>query len=232
MAKLHVLQIVLVTWCMLLFSTSEAIKNEQELVNFIKSSVIPKLRGWTLKYGSNADQFAVMMMMDSDTDWDSFVFTPAIVQEKNDLKTQPDDRSKINNYFAAMPRDKKHSEQRVLNTFDDLLNKYKASHSNNGPQAVVLYTYYLPCYERDSTKYHACTDLLTEFHDKQKTANLNGVDFVVAYTKDNGNFRGCSCNRQETENKFKQAGLDLIQVPYSDLKSLIQRIYEYVIMIE
>ena len=87
MAKLQILQVVLVTWCMLLFNTSEAIKNEQELVNFIKSSVIPKLRGWTLKYGSNADQFAVMMMMDSDSDWDSFVFTPDVIQEKNNLNT-------------------------------------------------------------------------------------------------------------------------------------------------
>ena len=232
MAKLQILQVVLVTWCMLLFNTSEAIKNEQELVNFIKSSVIPKLRGWTLKYGSNADQFAVMMMMDSDSDWDSFVFTPDVVQEKNTLKIQPDDRSEIKNYFAAMPRDGKHSEQRILNIFNDLLNAYKDSHDNKNPKAVVLYTYYLPCYERDSTKYHACTDLLEEFHDKQKDAALNGVDFVVAYTKDNGNFRGCSCNEEETKNKFKQAGLDLVQVPYNDLKSLIQRMYEFMTMIE
>ena len=140
MAKLQILQVVLVTWCMLLLNTSEAIKNEQELVNFIKSSVIPKLRGWTLKYGSNADQFAVMMMMDSDSDWDSFVFTPDVVQEKNNLKIQPDDKSKIKNYFAAMPRDGYHSEQRILYQFNKILNAYKGSHNNKNSKAVVLYT--------------------------------------------------------------------------------------------
>ena len=66
----------------------------------------------------------------------------------------------------------------------------------------------------------------------KKNAALNGVDFVVAYTKDNGNFRGCSCNEEETKNKFKQARLDLVHVPYNDLKSLIQRMYEFMTMIK
>ena len=214
MAKLQILQVVLVTWCMLLFNTSEAIQNEQELVNFIKSSVIPKFHGWTHTYSSNADQFAVMMMMDSDSDWDSFVFTPDVVQLKNVLRIQPDDMSKIKNYFAAMPKSWKHSEQRILDTFNDLLNAYKGSHSNKNPKAVVLYTYNLPCYEKNNPKYPSCTGLLVEFHNKQQNAALNGVDFVVAYTDagNNGNFRGCSCNEAETKMKFEQAKLDLVHV--------------------
>ena len=238
MAKLQILQAVLVTWCMLLLNTSEAIKKEQEqkLVNFIKSRVIPKFHGWTHKYSANANQFAVMMMMDSDSDWDSFEFKPDIVQEMNKLKIQPDDKSKMKNYFAAMPFKKgkppiMHSEHRILNTFNDLLNAYKI-HSNKNPEAVVLYTYNLPCYERVTKKTHACTDLLKEFHDKQKDAALDGVDFIVAYTKDNGNFRGCKCNKQQTVKKFEDAKLDLVQVPYNDLKSLIQRMYEFMTMIE
>ena len=235
MAKLQIIQAVLaVTWCIMLCNTSEAaIKNKNNFIQFMERNVIPPFQRWTQGFGPNSHQFAVMLLMDSNSNWNTFNFVPSIDQKKDiNCRELP---CQMVNYFAALPKNGQHSEQRIINKFHELLMAYKHNKKGHNPKAVVLYTWYLPCCSRLSQKYKykTCTTLLSDF-EKQHLAKA-GVKFIVAYTKlakENGEkFIGCEINSVVTTKAFKDAGIELVKVPYNrELESLIERIMQNMLL--
>ena len=232
MAKLQFLQAVFVVWCVVIYNTSEAVKNEVEFKNFIRNKVISKLKPWAEK--NEYDQFAVELLMDTDSNWNSFKYLPVDPTKNTNSKSQP--QGSLVNYYATLPDRGRHSEQRLLNNLPALFTAYKKNHGGT-LKAVVLYTWYLPCSQRDSKKYSSCTNEISDFFTNKKIAKMmQGVHLVVAYTKKNGDFRGCSCNEQTTTNIFKGAGIDLVQVPdnqggsyFNTVRNWIAGLYDIVI---
>ena len=244
MTKLQILQVILVTWCILIYTTpADAIENEDQFVQMMETKVINPFRLWIKSYRETYNQFGVLLMMDSNTDWKSFCPSPTICEEKNceyydvyskkykrynnDMRkerVQPYQRGSMLNYIAALPLRNKnknnkneHSEDRVLQEFSLLLHQYKGRNSNNNPKAVVLYTYYLPC--RD------CTDIITEFYTKNARlfkVSQPKIDFIVAYSDDTYP----KLEVDYTIQKFKEKKIELVKVPYPDnyFKSFIKKI--------
>ena len=203
------------TCCILIYTTpADAVENVDEFVEMMQDKVIYPLRTWTKEYSSNYDQFGVLLMMGSNTDWASFEPLPKIRYNKYDHKAQPIYRM-MDNYYAALPKDSYHSEERVLGQFTRLLRAYQDKHGTY-PEAIVLYTYFLPCYYRFNEELNSCTSVISNFVTDYEDA-LSDVDFFVAYSDDrNLEFNGCSCNKRGTNNEFYDKYIDHIKVPYDD----------------
>ena len=227
MAKLQFLQAVMVVWCVVIYSTSEAVKNPKAFKQFVQNRVIATFQPWAQNYGQNSNQFAAMLLMNTDTNWDTFNYNPTPTQQALNARAQPT-RAQMVNYYAALPKDSKHSEQRIFNSFKCLLSAYKKHNQGAKPQTLLLYTWYLPCYTRISTKYSGCTNIvLNNFNRLQRNPATRGMNLVVAYTDANGNFQGCSCNKEQTTQQFKNAGIDLVHVPDSQMEAFIENIESF-----
>lgn len=230
MAKLQFLQAVLVVWCVVIvYNTSEAVvQNEEQFKKFIENKVISKFQPWA-EYNNNS-QFAVELLMDTDSDWNSFEYLPVDPTQYTTSRSQPGPND-LTNYYAALrsKRGGHHSEKRLINNFQALLKAYKDHIKNHGgiPRTftVVLYTWYLPCSRRIEGRTD-CTILLTRFAEnirnlfkkmfgKKKLAQMERVHVIVAYTKEDkeGKLKGCTCNLKTTQQLFRNVGIDLVHVP-------------------
>ena len=231
MTKLQFLQAVLVVWCVVIYSTSEAVvQHEEQFKQFIKTKVIGKFKTWA-NVGFQSTQFAVMLLMDTDMNWNSFKYLPEQPQAiDSSKKEQPREGDRVN-YYVALPNDGEHSEERLLNNFEDLLNAYKSKNNEQNPVTVVLYTWYCPCCTR---KYNygsgwvcndlSCTNKLVDFY-KEKLED-QGIHLIVAYSKEkklnNQNFSSCIVNKQRTKQLFDDEGIDLVHVPPNQVEALIE----------
>ena len=228
MTKLQFLQAVLVVWCVVIYSTSEAVvQNEEEFKQFIKNRVINKFRPWAQSYGQNSKQFAVMLLMDADKNWTSFKYLPEQPQLIDVSKReQPREGDRVN-YYVALPNDGEHSEERLLNNFDNLLNAYKSKNIGQNPVAV-MYTWYCPCCTRIYNNWlcndKSCTNKLVDFYKKKLQGQ--GIHLIVAYSKEkklNGqNFSNCIVNKQRTKQLFDDEKIDLVHVPPNQVEALIE----------
>ena len=173
MAKLLLVQILFLIICSFA-SESGAVKNKKKFETFIKDKVIGTFRPWAIKHGK--EQFAVLMLMDSDKNWDKFAFSPAASEESNSF-VQPN-VNKVVNYAASLPElaiipaknlkggkkmkghkggaSKKkveswlHSEQRIFEKYlEPMLLAYNAK-KNKIPKAMVLYSWIVPCIKHGS----------------------------------------------------------------------------------
>ena len=208
MAKLHILQLILLTWCILIFNTSDT--------NATFPNQLTKLiRPWMKTYNKNYQQVAALVMTDTKS-LNDFVFKPSpISYEHPSLKIQPYPSQMINS-VVALPRKGKHAEERVLEQFSPLLEHYRENFGTD-PTSILLYTYYFPCFERISKKHpHSCTDLISNFvklH-AEELNKLQETEFSVAYSDDdNLNFNGCSCDVEKTKEIFKKLGIDISKIP-------------------
>ena len=216
MAKLHILQLILLTWCILSFNTSDT---NATFSNQLKKLIKP----WMKTYNKNYQQVAALVMTDS-TSLNNFVFEPSpISYEHPKLKIQPYPSQMINS-VVALPLDGKHAEERVLERFSPLLEHYRKNHFGLDPTSILLYTYYFPCFERFSKKHpHSCTSLISDFvklH-AEELNELQDTKFYVAYSNDNTlNFNGCSCDIEKTKQVFKTSGIDLVKIPWESIQRM------------
>ena len=106
-ALLLLLQAVTFMWC--INACSATIENEDAFVTFIQNKVIKKFQPWVKHIkGQNFEQFAVMLLMDTDSDWSSFRYLPGKPKKKADSDVQPPediikDKETEINYVATVP---------------------------------------------------------------------------------------------------------------------------------
>ena len=224
MAKLLLIQTLFLTICWFAF-VSGKIEHEEEFKKFIRGKVVPTFRKWAKHRkdveGFGGEQFAVLMLMDTDKDWDKFTLLPKPKPAyKKGFIVQPKQRHQMKNYVAVLPGSIKkggdflHSEQRIYEDYlKHIWNKYKADHYDQVPKAMVLYSWIVPCIEQScpSEGTSGCTkhtmDALKDYTDKTKV--------IVAYTtKGGGTSKSIKCNAAETKLKLENAGIDVINVDY------------------
>ena len=209
MAKLHILQLILLTSCILIFNTSDTNATfPYQLTKFI--------RPWMKTYNKNFEQVAALVMTDTKS-LNDFVFKPSpISYEHPSLKIQPYPSQMINS-VVALPKNGKHAEERVLEQFFPLLEQYRENHSGSDPTSILLYTYYFPCFERFSKKHpYSCTSLISDFvkSHAEELNKLHETKFSVAYSDDDtSNVSGCICDVEKTKEIFEKLGIDISKIP-------------------
>ena len=214
MTKLQILQMILVTSCILIYTTpADAIEHENEFRQMMRKKVIDPLCKWAKSYHN--EQFGVLLLTDFNLkDWESFKPIPNINIKKKygvNKRAQPIYNDRMFNYYAALPLNDVHSEDRVLLKYDTLLKEYKKYKFD--PKHVVLYTYFLPCPD--------CTNIITKFYvDHANHFNKKGIDFIVAYSADTGlNY----LKPDETIDAFEKNKIKHVKIPLEHFMSRINR---------
>ncbi len=230
MAKRLLVQTLFLAIC-LFAVVSEAMKQKKKFETFIKDDVISKFRPWAQNH--NKEQFAVLMLMDEDKNWDKFKFSPE-PSKTSKSNVQPGINN-MHNYAAAIPgltmitehrikgggSSKKkvekylHSEQRIFEKYlEPLLLDYTIE-KKGAPKAMVLYSWIVPCMKQScpSKGTSGCTA-----HTIQELAKYaKQLKVIVAYTTLGGGMTGkTKCNAEETENQLKEAGIEVIKISYND----------------
>ena len=87
MAKLHILQLILLTWCILIHNTSGT---DQKFVEKLQNV----MQKWVKGYNNNYQQFAMLLMTNSIQSrcskfLDNFYFMPPISYDKVKTRIQP-----------------------------------------------------------------------------------------------------------------------------------------------
>ena len=236
MAKLLLVQTLFLTICWFALVSGD-IQDEEGFKTFIKDEVIKNFRSWaqSSKNDKSKEQFAVLMLMDSDRNWNKFKFSPELPNELDtNTNVIPKDVADMVNYVAVKPgktqiRKKEkflHSEQRIYEKFLDrlLLNyhamKEKEKKKKTTPEAIVLYSWIVPCFEQScpSQGTKGCTSHTIQ----QLGAYAKKVKVIVAYTTNGGGMKGkTKCNAQETENQLKAAGIDVLKINYNGKEEAI-----------
>ena len=230
MAKLLLVQTFFLTICWFAFVSGD-IPELDEFESFITGKVIKKFRPWaqTSKNGERKEQFAVLMLMNSDEfgNWNKFEFLPELPDELDtNTKVIPKDVKDMVNYVAVKPgtanmgggkRRFLHSEQRIYKKFlDPMLLKYNQQHGHM-PKAIVLYSWIVPCTKQwcPSKDTNSCTDhTLKELKNYVKEGNKR---VIVAYTtKGTGMTGSTECNPEETEENFRDANFDVLRINYKE----------------
>ena len=213
MAKLLLIQILFLIICSIAFESARgAIKNEQKFKTFIKDKVIGTFRPWALSHGK--EQFAVLMLMDSDKNWDRFEFSPAVSHPEMSA-VQPN-VDKVVNYAAALPgltkipanklkggkkikghkggASKKkveswlHSEQRILTKYlEPMLLAYNDKKKAD-PEAIVLYSWIVPCITHGSCPSKGTTGCTSHII-QQLEAYATEIPVIIAYTTYGGGMK-------------------------------------------
>ena len=213
MAKVVLVQTLFLTFCWFAF-VSGKIENEDELKAFIKNKVIGVFRPWARTRGK--EQFAVMMLMDTDEDWNTFKFSLAPSKTYPSI-VQPKEKSNMLNYVAVIPGKINsndnflHSEQRSYNNYlKDMLSNYKAA-MNRAPKAMVLYSWAVPCYQQlcPSTGTTGCTS-----HTIKALKNYTKeMKVIIAYTTLGGGMSGnTKCNASKTTTELEAKGIDVTRI--------------------
>ena len=211
MAKLLLVWTLFLTICWYTVVSGE-IEDEEGLKKVIANKVIPTFRKWAQDGGG--EQFAVLMLMNTNHDWNRFEFLPpptttftSIVQPK---------KSNINNYVAAIPGKNNdgfmHSEQRIYEKYlKDMYAKYY-KREKEAPKAIVLYSWIVPCTKQScATKGKGCTDHTIKALKKYITKE---TQVIVAYTTKGSGKRTeqFTCNFETTEEKLKNANIDVVRI--------------------
>ena len=190
-------------------------KNEADFRNFMQDKVVGPFKKWAEQFRSK--QFAVMLLMDSDSNWNQFQYDPPLNNPSVNKEREWPADGKIVNYYAALPKNHKHSEARILDNFEILLKNY-INKKHAKPKAIVLYTWYKPC-SHYHPKHTNCMTLLTQFAEALPKMGLDGVKMIVAYTEEYKNLRA-------REEALKE---EVVKIPYSGrVESLINMLAELV----
>ena len=216
------LQVLLVTGSIVNEASAE-VQNKNQLRKLVRNSFVRNFQNGGL-VRDDRTQFAVAALL-PDTQWRNFRYIPSnsggqkpIIDKQNSLS--PPKASTYNNYLAARPTRRKHSETQILDRLDDLYNKYKANHGGQSPQVLLLYSWIVPCKK--------CTDDIVA---KLTNEPFNSIPTkVVAYTT-RGTTTKCTCDVKYTEEKFKNTGIDLFRVGIYPLEEeLIENIIAQLIL--
>ena len=199
-----ILQIVLIS-SVLDNQASATIPDLNQLRELVRDYLIPDFQQGGLVLPGQ-QQFAVAIFQ-PNTKWLLFRYTPSqnndgekpVINPNNPL-SPPDERT-YNNYLAARPDRGVHSEIQILDRLDDLYNAYRASHNNQAPKALLLYSWIVPCVD--------CTDEIVNVFTR---APFNTITTkVVAYTT-NGSGSCSDCDVNYTENQLIRNGIDFTKV--------------------
>ena len=172
-----------------------AIPNLAQLRQLVRGYLIPNFQNGGLVYPGR-QQFAVAVLL-PDTKWLNFLYDPS---QNGDGETpvidpnyprSPPDAATYSNYLAARPDRGENSETQILDRLDDLYNAYRANNNNQRPQALLLYSWIVPCMD--------CTDYIVDVF---TSAPFDAIPTkVVAYTTNGGG--SCSdCDVNYTENEL------------------------------
>ena len=168
-------------------------------------------------------QFAVAILL-PDTQWKGFSYKPCKDGDgkkpviDSSISLSPPD-GMYGNYLAAQPNRKgKHSEIQILDRLDDLYNQYKVIHDGQPPEALLLYSWIVPC--------EKCTDAIVA---KLTSEPFNSIPTkVIAYTI-LGTKAKCRCDVEYTKNKLEITGIDLLRV-YMSEEELIQKFFAQLLL--
>ena len=91
------------------------LKEPEKLRALIEDKVIPPFRKWAHNAKSGGEQFAVLMLMDKNGDWDKFQFnpTPTKTYEPKHLVKPSADPDEINNYILLQYYQEKWTVKKV-----------------------------------------------------------------------------------------------------------------------
>ena len=214
------LPILLVT--AVIVNEASAVQNFNQLKDLVVKYLVPDFQNGGLVLQGN-EQFAVVALLPS-TNWINFLYKPSQSDDgqkplidPNSPRSPPDaSKSSYNNYLAARPDNSgvDHSETQILSHINNLYQKYKRKHGGTPPQALLLYSWMVPCKH--------CTDNLV--------AKLTSEPFksiptkVVAFTT-LGSTAACECDVTYTRNKFKNTGVEVkwISTKEEKIENLIAR---------
>ena len=224
MAKLLLIQTSFLTICWFAFVSGNGIEKPEKFKAFIRKNVAPIFHKWAenrkLKEKTNlgGEQFAVLMLIDRDKDWDTFEFSSPkpTTTYTSGFMVQPKQRTQMKNYVAVLPgsireeNDILHSEQRIYEQYLTYIwDKYVKK--NGLPKAMVLYSWIVPCKKQScpSKGTTGCTghtiNALKKYTEK--------TEVIIAYTTKGGGMSGnTKCNAEETESKLKKKGFKVIKV--------------------
>ena len=217
MAKLFLIQTLFLTILWFVFVSGE-IKNEKDFKFFIIKDVIPTFHKWARKV-NEGNQFAVLMLMNTDQNWKNFRFLPSKPSSTDKSMVQPAAELKdIDNYVAVLPgtigNEYMHSEQRIYekyltNMYEKYIQKY-----HTPPKAMVLYSWIVPCIEQScATEGKGCTDHTIKSLQKYVTEK---TQVIVAYTTNGSRTskKHTTCNPTNTKQKLEKTGIDVMKVNY------------------
>lgn len=215
MAKLLLIQTLFLTICWFALVSGE-IDNPEEFKTFIKNKVISTFKPWAKSFKMN--QYAVLMLMDTDKDWSTFKFSP---KPSDDYKyaVQPKQLSEMVNYVAVIPgmmnikgKEKwRHSEQYIYDKFlEDMLFDYY-NKMKRAPKAIVLYSWAVPCYQQSCPS--KGTTGCTSHTIKALKGYAKQMKVIVAYTDSGDNMgKNTKCDTNKTETELTAAGIDVIPI--------------------
>ena len=201
---------------------SGKIENEGELKSFIKEKVIPTFRTWAKKSRGGGEQFAVLMLMDTDKEWHNFKLLPTPkTTDKSLVQPAADERDHNYNYIAVQPgkidNQYMHSEQRIYEEYlENMWKKYKEKHHQNAPKAMVLYSWIVPCATQECAS--KSTKGCTEHTIKALKKYTQDTKVIVAYTTKGGGGKRKSekpkftCDFKTTEEKLEKANIDVVRI--------------------
>lgn len=209
-------QALLIT-CLVLHEAA-TIPNEEDLIELMKTRVIPDFCH-TFKTDDHV-QFAVLLLL-PDANWPNFRYDPG---KENGIK--PADYhgfkafpiipfSSFGNYMAyGLDLEEKHSEQGVLQNMDVVYNSF-ISEYNSEPQALVFYSWIVPCVD--------CTDDIINKLTQEPYKDIPTK--VVAYTTKGTLVPGC--NEAYTVQTLKQTNIEPLHIPYNcDSKHLEEAVIQ------
>ena len=260
-ALLLLLQAVTFMWC--INACSATIKNEEAFVTFIQNKVIKKFRPW-VKYskGQNFEQFAVMLLMDTDSDWNSFKYLPENPVRKTHDDVQPPERTILSNlrkkqkkkdinYVATVPAEKSVKREYIKedSLSEDQKKKKMIDVYLHAEQRIFIQYY------RAVVKSHPkipkaiviyswivpcieqpcssrCSEGCTDQLINKLRQFVEYTQVIVAYTSQGTNVRSCTCDEEATKRKFAAAGIDYVKVPYNDKVAIIEDLMKMGTMLE
>ena len=213
------LPILLVT--VVIVNEALAVDNYYQLKQLVKNHFVPDFQqGGLVEHGRT--QFAVVALL-PDTKWMNFRYTPSqnkkgqkpLIDPDSSLSPPDANKAGYNNYLAARPNtDGKHSEEQILKRLNNLYNEYKGKHDRQPPQALLLYSWIVPCM-------HCTNDLVTKLTSEPfKSIPTKVVAFTTL-----GTTTACKCNVTYTRNKFKNTGVEVawIDMREEEIENLIAR---------
>ena len=234
--KLFLVHTLLVTICSFAL-VSGNIKSVKKFKAFIRNKVIGTFRPWAQEH--EGEQFAALMLLDTDKNWDKFEFSPAPLKKDAKTTVQPP-VDKLENYAAALPEftmvPKKHlkggggnknkvkkflhSEQRLFEKYLEPMILSYVTKNQNAPKAMVLYSWIVPCIQQScpSKGTKGCTSHIV----KQLETYAKQIKVIVAYTTLGGGMTGnTKCDADKTEEQLKAVGIDVIKVDYNSKEEAI-----------
>ena len=121
-----------------------------QLKTLVEKHFVPDFRYGGLVLRGHT-QFAIVAFL-PDTQWMKFLYTPSknrdgqkpVIDPNSSLSPPDKNNAWYNNYLAARPYKKVHSETQILERLNNLYNQYKGKH-RSPPQAMLLYSWIVPC---------------------------------------------------------------------------------------